>query len=38
MINFSYILIIKRIFFYTKIFEYNGEYEELIVEVTNILW
>lgn len=25
-------------FFYTKIFEYNGEYEELIVEVTNILW
>ena len=25
-------------FFYTKIFEYDGEYEELIVEVTNILW
>lgn len=25
-------------FFYTRIFEYNDEYEELIVEVTNILW
>lgn len=28
----------QKDYFYDNIFEYSGEYEDLIIEVTNILW
>ena len=36
--NFIKFLEKQKDFFYMEIYEYDGDYENLIIEITNILW
>lgn len=36
--NFTIFLEKQKDYFYTEIYEYDGEYEDLIIEITNVLW